>query len=119
MPATPIPPCRSCGLCCVDWSGDGQVPDCTESDVRRLGVARRLLTGDRAISSRERTQRSGPFRGLPVVVCAALTGSVGHRCACSIYARRPVVCRSGVVRGDRACLAIRAMAEREIADAAE
>ncbi len=87
-----VSPCQSCGACCSyshEWprfttESDGELELIPERFVRdNLGGMR--CDGNR---------------------CMALTGEVGVATACSIYAIRPVVCRS-CQPGDEECLMAR------------
>ena len=120
--------CRSCGACCWSSVDQPRYADVTAEDVERLPkrfvrlhvIQSRpfdrlaaALDGqhvpDGAIATKWETQRSGPFKGIDVCVCVALRGSLMHRVSCSVYEKRPRVCRDAVKPGDKACRAYRAL----------
>ena len=129
------PSCTECGICC--WCREEQDMHCevTESDVKRLGTwGRRNFVGfsfmdriqyslrgstasDRftgGLRTKWIMQRSGPLKGRQVLVCAGLRGSLLNKTHCSVYDRRPKVCRIAIKPGDKACLKLREMVLREI-----
>lgn len=118
--------CRSCGLCCVSPQDQDVYCDVDSEDIERLGRRwsrlhveltgcfdwlAHALSGDRlpfgAIRTETREVRTGPLRGYRVCACVALKGSVMHRVGCTVYERRPQVCREAVHPGDRFCRQIR------------
>lgn len=123
---TQKPDCLTCGACCVAPDNQEAYADVTAEDARRLGrrFVRLHVLGPSAldtfaaaidgknappmaIETRWTTQRSGPYKGFEVSTCAALRGSIGSRVRCSVYEKRPKVCRTAVKPGDRACREIR------------
>ena len=93
--------CLACGACCVVGGevvvgeDDTQVPRHLTRSVR--GV---MGFGSWEADEIRRMARTKNH------VCTALRGDVGKACRCSIYARRPSVCRE-FVAGSEACLAAR------------
>jgi len=85
-----IPDCVRCGGCCAwseDWPvfiGDGDGRGLPE-DVVDVEHGRMLSHGNR---------------------CAALEGELGRRVNCSVYAKRPLVCRE-FQAGSADCLMVR------------
>lgn|GEM_PF-1814442 len=123
--------CVKCGLCCVSLYDQERFADVTAKDEERLGkrfvrlhVLRTrpfdslcaAIDGARvppgAIATEWRKQRSGPFKGVSVCACVALRGTLLEKTACSIYDKRPEVCRKAVKPGDRTCREIRALYNR-------
>lgn len=119
--------CLSCGVCCVAPYGQDAFADVTAVDERRLGrrfvrlhvvqttpfeqllgIVEGNTIPQGAIRTKECEQKTGPLKGLLGSVCAALRGSLMSRVSCSIYEKRPQVCREAVVPGDRVCRQIRA-----------
>lgn len=118
--------CRQCGLCCVAPHDQDVFADVTERDVKRLNrrwaarnvvstnlfnQALAMIDGYRlpyaAIRTRWNYQCCGPLKGTEACMCAALKGSLLHRTSCTIYERRPQICRTAVKPGGRACRQIR------------
>jgi Fe-S-cluster containining protein len=54
-----------------------------------------------------REQKAGPLKGHEVTACVALKGTVLKSVRCSVYAKRPDVCRQAVKPGDSACRRLR------------
>jgi Fe-S-cluster containining protein len=125
--------CRKCGLCCVAPYEQDSFCDVTEKDQKRLGRRfvrlhviqfnswDRLLSvfdGKRmppgAIRTKERLVRAGPLQGATAYACAMLRGTLMQRVSCSIYEKRPEVCRKAVKPGDRICRAIRRDFRKEL-----
>lgn len=61
-----------------------------------------------AIATRWVDTQEGPFRDLRVNACVALAGDVGHDVRCTVYDRRPEVCRMAIQPGDEWCRELRA-----------
>lgn len=119
------PDCQKCGACCVAFGDQKVFADVNERDMTRLGrkLVRLLVlqpstfdnvasalsgkTTTAAIKTRWVRNRTGPFRGFELCRCAALKGNLLHKVSCSVYEKRPQVCREAVVPGDRACREIR------------
>jgi|PlaIllAssembly_1097288.scaffolds.fasta_scaffold00167_4 Fe-S-cluster containining protein len=118
--------CRACGACCVCPQDQIEYCDLIETDLELLSDGfikknvrfttpfqglldtlnhRREVTA--TISTKWVMIRTGPLKDYEMNYCAALRGSVMNRVRCSIYANRPVVCRSAVEPGDRNCKEIR------------
>ena len=105
MSRADVPPCVECGACCA--GEPGSLPgepyvSLSTRDVKRLpghprrnllviGTHRRLpITCEDWTDYDLRTKRNK--QGL--TVCVGLSGEVGKRVSCSLYAVRPTVCRS-------------------------
>lgn len=100
--------CQSCGACCIhggevtveldDLDRPEEVPrDLTRSVRGKMGFASDDYLFQRIMAR----SRSGS--------CVALRGEVGKSCGCSIYDRRPNVCRE-YEPGGRDCLYCRRIA---------
>lgn len=114
--------CLTCGACCVTHYDQNVYVDVNDADMERLGkrwtrlhviqptTFDLLVVGftDAAIETKRRTIRRGPLKGTAACVCVALSGDPMHRVRCSVYERRPQVCREGVKPGDTACRQARA-----------
>jgi hypothetical protein len=90
-PAVAVPPeldCKTCGACCVSKSGSKRHASLEPEDVEAIPPSLRLVHQD-ADGSWTRTKVNAQEQ----TVCAALTGTVGGNCQCSIYGNRPTVCR--------------------------
>ena len=120
------PDCRKCGLCCIANYDQEAFADVTIEDVERLNRrwAKKNILYPRtidllaavidstslvhgAVRTRWVTSKTGPLKGTEACACVALQGSIGYRVRCTIYNRRPEVCRKAVKPGDRICKAIR------------
>ena len=121
------PDCRTCGLCCVAPHDQDSFCDLDEEDEERIGeswVRRNVMrystferflaaanTGQRlppgAIRTRWKPVKAGPLKGHRACACVALRGSILRRVSCSIYGRRPKVCREAIAPGDHTCLDLR------------
>lgn len=108
--------CTTCGACCVPVSPDQPFfAETTWTDENRLGrpfvrlnVVRPTVPG---LTARGFGVPHGAIRTTEVDGrrrCAALEGTVGERCRCTVYRKRPKVCRSSCEPGDRTCLNHRA-----------
>lgn len=78
------------------------------------------MIGYAAIATRWVDTKEGPFRDLRVNACVALAGDVGHSVRCTVYERRPEVCRMAIQPGDEWCRQLRtrfAEQVKEIRDA--
>ena len=86
-----IPDCIGCGACC---SRGHQWVEVTVEDAVRLGGEILFTSGD-----------IEPFamRVKPDGSCVALAGKIGKDASCSLYDRRPDICRR-VKRGSPICL---------------
>lgn len=93
--AASLPDCRDCGACCFSV-GENYVF---------------LWGGDHAALTRQEQRRLTRFEGTHCFMemedghCAALVNQAG-RAVCSIYERRPMLCRE-LARGEGGCLAAR------------
>jgi Fe-S-cluster containining protein len=115
--------CLACGLCCVSLSqsSDGYC-DVSHKDMKKLGesfVKKHVIhvslfdilvsnidgrsVSPGIIKTAWRKQRAGPLKGKSMRVCVALRGSLMYRTSCSVYDKRPAVCKTACVPGDRAC----------------
>ena len=105
--------CQSCGACCIANSDDCQYVELTEEDVagfssyyQRTKVIREVMKGaltgfDRFALATKKNALTGD------TVCCALAGAPGvTRVRCTIYERRPGVCRS-FMPGSRECIEAR------------
>lgn len=114
--------CLTCGACCVASPGQGAFCNVTPEDAEKLGkryvrlnvwqpsMFDRLahaIDGNQipwgAIVTKNSTQKAGPLKGAILTTCKALEGSVLHRVKCKVYDKRPEVCHTAVVPGDKAC----------------
>lgn len=107
--------CKTCGLCCISPHEQLSFCEVSRIDIKRLGtwangIIHKIVHG--AIRARWVENKIGPLAGFEQCRCVALRGSVMHRVSCAIYAKRPEVCRHGVVRGGRTCVALRSAYER-------
>ncbi|MBL8567375.1 MAG: YkgJ family cysteine cluster protein [Hyphomicrobiaceae bacterium] len=92
-PNSAASPCLSCGACCVyshEWPRFS-----TESD-EELALIPEALVAENLSGMRCEENR-----------CAALSGKIGEKVACTIYDVRPHVCRACEI-GDDACEMARA-----------
>jgi Fe-S-cluster containining protein len=120
--------CRSCGACCVSLNKQDAFCDITSTDEERLGkrfvrlnVLRpspidyfaRMFDGapnpEGVIKTKWLEVKTGPLKGVSVCACIALRGSVMSKASCSVYEKRPKVCRTAVKPGDQSCRDIREM----------
>jgi hypothetical protein len=97
--------CQECGACCAPgtvlaWIGSDGWAWLTKAERDRLPKKYRLQVLPSPHNSRM-------FElGAPDGRCCALTGTVGVRASCAVYAKRPADCRAFTV-GSEACLAAR------------
>jgi len=106
MSKRPLPDCTACGVCCRAPPNQMAWADIYEDDLARLTpyfirkhVRRRTafqmlveeLTLRPSYFTVDAIHTKGNHNG---TVCVALRGTIGKRCSCSIYARRPDVCRN-------------------------
>lgn len=77
-------PCLTCGACCIGYRASFYWAECDDAVPR--GVPERLTV--RVSPFRRAMRRSRTGR------CVALRGAPGRRVRCSIYERRPSVCRA-------------------------
>ena len=100
--------CKKCGCCCVAMEDNTVWADVEEEDAKRLGsrLVREHVV-EKGIKTRWKVQKTGPFREYELCACTFLRGSVLHRVSCSVYDKRPQVCRVAFQPGDRECLKVR------------
>jgi Fe-S-cluster containining protein len=91
LPFSYPPDCQSCGACCA---GGPKWVEVTEADAERL-LDHTLLDGGDIESFSMKTDEDRR--------CVALAGCIGHDVACTVYERRPEVCRE-VERGSETCI---------------
>jgi Fe-S-cluster containining protein len=132
MPRKPKPDCLTCGLCCCPLDGMGKsFANVTDRDEKQMGpkLAKKLVVdpdiwelmmeglsgrpSPRAIKTKKVENKEGPLKGGFVLRCAALEGNLCSGVRCSIYDVRPAVCRTAVKPGDRVCLKIRALLQKD------
>ncbi len=85
--------CQACGACCAysaDWPRFSTEPD-SALDALPPELVSDDLSGMRCVGTR----------------CSALSGVVGERTACTIYALRPEVCRACMPGGEDCLMARR------------
>lgn len=131
--------CLECGACCVSLTEADAYCDVTPEDEKKLGkkfvrlnvlhprpfdMAYSMIHGVKmsahgAIKTSWKVAKSGPFKGISACQCVALTGALFDKVRCSVYEKRPRVCREAVVPGDRACREIRTLMKKAIIDAIE
>lgn len=118
--------CRSCGLCCIAVHDQPAFCDVTAEDLKQFSrqwtrsnvmfphVFDQLVAGiegfhlpDAAIKTKWQKTNRGKFKGFEMCRCVALRGNPGHAVKCSIYEKRPEVCRDAVKPGDKTCREIR------------
>lgn len=93
--------CTTCGACCTPEDGVSKTWVRVEKGDRDQ-IGRRLPIMRKPGGDYIQTRRNADGD----VVCAALDGSVGSSCNCSVYNDRPLVCRLFEVGGDE-CLKAR------------
>jgi len=59
------------------------------------------------LKTKELHPTAGPYKKVNFCVCCMLDGSPMTRVKCRIYAKRPTVCKTAVVPGDKNCVEIR------------
>lgn len=69
--------CQTCGACCRGLGVD-------VSPIHDKGVPERMVKDDRLMGPQMRVKNG---------VCVAMCGQIGVKSRCSIYERRPQVCR--------------------------
>jgi len=106
---TKRPDCLACGVCCwameeaklLDSWGRKHIVEVPWNDPHAwVGTYG-------AIETKWRTMKAGPLKGREILICEALRGSMLHRVKCSIYEKRPSVCKVTFRPGDLACLKLR------------
>ena len=128
--------CLKCGACCISPHDQPAFCDVTDKDMERLGkrlVRLHVLQSNQldrlasildggycpqgAIKTAWREQKTGPLKGFELCACSALRGSVLSKVSCSVYEKRPEVCRKAVKPGDRVCRIIRRAFKQQVEDA--
>lgn len=102
--------CLKCGICCTSLTWEETYVNLTPKDEERLGkryVKLHVINGE--IRTRPKINKSGPLQGVEDCRCASLRGSIIKKVRCSIYEKRPDVCRKALKPGDRQCIAVRQM----------
>jgi len=127
--------CRKCGVCCVCPVDHDTYCELTPEDVARLSkkfikenvifvppfnslskvIDGHVIEGG-IICTKWRTMRSGPFKEYEMNTCAALRGSIMSAVSCSIYEKRPVICRTALKPNNKDCLRIRKAFRQTIKD---
>ncbi len=80
----------------------------TPKDEERLGKRYvRLHVINSEIRTRPTLNKAGPLKGTEDCRCVSLRGSIGKQVSCSIYEKRPDVCRKALKPGDRQCAVVR------------
>ena len=90
--------CQTCGACCSNPT-DSVWIEVTDEDAIRINDASLIQEGD--IEKYAMKQRLNGH-------CVALVGDVGNACKCSIYDKRPEICRIVQPR-DTICLRLRSV----------
>jgi len=67
-----------------------------------------------AIRTQARKVKRGPLKGYSICGCVALRGSPLGQVSCTIYTRRPSVCKDALSPGDRECLSLRELTRAKI-----
>ncbi len=133
MPREVITPetCLSCGLCCTAPFGQLAFADVTNEDMKRLGrkfvrlhVAQfttfdklaAALDGKQIPDGAIKTTHHRLNKSLMYTACSQLKGKLLEKTECAIYEKRPQVCKTAVVPGDRACRRIRTSYKKELKD---
>lgn len=99
--------CRACGACCVAPFDEPSYVSLDPVDERRLGRPFvRLHVIRHAIATKHVEVKRGPAAGSDACVCHALRGTPGVRVSCSVYERRPGICRT-FQPGGSSCLGSR------------
>lgn len=123
--------CLTCGACCVAPFGQDVFCNVTEEDSKLLGKKfvrlhvwqpslfdrfAHAIDGAEipwgAITTKTREQKAGPLKGQNLTACAMLEGDVLHKVSCKTYEKRPAVCHTAVVPGDKTCRWIREKVKR-------
>lgn len=111
--------CLECGACCVSEFDQADYCDITDEDKARMGArlmryvneSSSFLQYSGAIKTEWREQKTGKYKGLLFCSCHFLRGSVMSKVRCSIYAKRPSICRSAMQPGDYQCRRAREVLE--------
>jgi len=102
--------CRRCGICCTSLTWEDTYVNVTPQDEKLLGkryVRLNVINGE--VRTRPTVNKAGPLKGAEDCRCVSLRGSIGKQVGCSIYEKRPDVCRKALKPGDRQCIAVRRM----------
>lgn len=98
------PDCRTCGACCAGTTDATFAMPITKDEARQL--PRHMVGVDLRIPELPRHRRSLRV-ARTANQCIALRGVVGEACTCTVYSRRPEVCRVFPAGGEH-CHAARA-----------
>jgi Fe-S-cluster containining protein len=83
--------CQACGACCLSCHGDrGGYVALTAAEAEAAGRLGLPVVGWGEGALLGTVPHAGRGGGR---ACAAFAGTVGGRCACSVYAERPAACR--------------------------
>lgn len=80
----------------------------TPADEAKLGkryVRLHVVNGE--IRTRPTLNKRGPLEGVEDCRCVSLRGSIGKQVSCSIYEKRPDICKKALRPGDPQCYAVR------------
>jgi len=72
---------------------------------------------DGALATKGVTMKRGPAKDFAFCACVFLDGTLLEKVKCRVYDRRPAVCRTAMVPGEKACLNLRKLYERGLLDA--
>ncbi len=96
--------CRRCGICCTSLTWEDTYVNLTPQDEVALGKRFvRLHVVRSEIRTSPTLNKTGPLKGVQDCRCVALRGSLLSAVSCSVYERRPDVCRNALSPGDRTC----------------
>ncbi len=102
--------CRKCGICCTSLTYEDTYVNLTPKDEENLGKRFvRLNVIKSEIRTRPTINKTGPLKGVEDCRCIALRGSLARQVSCSVYERRPDVCRKALRPGDKQCHEVRRM----------
>jgi Fe-S-cluster containining protein len=88
---TPLLDCQACGACCIDYFGTAgyiQLEPAERVRMRTLELPVVEWHGQQLLATRPHDGPGGE------TCCAAFSGTVGRRCACTIHPFRPEACRA-------------------------
>lgn len=110
MPKLTSADCRKCGICCVSLTWSDTYVNLTPKDEDKLGKRYvRLYVINSEIRTRPTLNKAGPLKGAEDCRCVSLRGSIGNQVSCSIYEKRPDICKKALNPGDRQCIEVRRM----------
>jgi Fe-S-cluster containining protein len=66
------------------------------------------------IRTQWKKMKSGPFKGVSICACVALEGSIMKSTRCSVYQKRPSVCKKALNPGDKQCLEARLLFQEAV-----